>query len=64
MPAYGEPGSAAMLAITRRMAGPDKAGSLHSLSTVTIRSVATGVIGVALIQAVLPGALRAWFPGG
>ena len=55
MLAYGESGSAAMLAIIRRMAGPEKAGSLHSLSTATIRSVATGVIGVAFIQAVLLG---------
>jgi predicted PurR-regulated permease PerM len=55
MLAYGESGSAAMLAIIRRFTGPEKATEMHKLSTATIRSVATGVIGVAFIQALLLG---------
>ncbi len=55
MMAYGESGSRAMLRIFIRLAGPAKGPGLHRLSTATIRSVATGVIGVALIQALLLG---------
>jgi len=55
MMAYGESGSGAMQRIISRMAGPANGPRLHRLSTATIRSVATGVIGVAVIQAVLLG---------
>lgn len=55
MMAYGESGSRAMQRILIRLAGPIKGPSLHRLSTATIRSVATGVIGVAIIQALLLG---------
>ena len=44
-----------MLRIISRLAGTAKGPQLHSLSTATIRSVATGVIGVAFIQALLLG---------
>jgi predicted PurR-regulated permease PerM len=55
MMAYGESGSRAMLRIFIRLAGPAKGPGLHRLSTATIRSVAMGVIGVAVIQALLLG---------
>lgn len=55
MMAYGESGSGAMQRIISRMAGHANGPRLHRLSTATIRSVATGVIGVAVIQAVLLG---------
>ena len=55
MMAYGESGSQAMLRIITRLGGPTRGPLLHSLSTATIRSVATGVIGVAFIQALLLG---------
>lgn len=55
MMAYGESGSQAMLRIITRLGGPTRGPQLHSLSTATIRSVATGVIGVAFIQALLLG---------
>lgn len=55
MMAYGESGSRAMLRIASSLAGPAKGAELHKLSTATIRSVATGVIGVAFIQALLLG---------
>jgi len=60
MMAYGQSGSLAMKRIICRLAGPDKGTSLHSLSTATIRSVATGVIGVAFIQALLLGVGFIW----
>jgi predicted PurR-regulated permease PerM len=53
--AYGETGSAAMRRILCRLAGPARGQHLQKLSTATVRSVATGVIGVALIQALLLG---------
>jgi predicted PurR-regulated permease PerM len=53
--AYGESGSQAMLRIFSRLAGPARGAKLHALSTATVRSVATGVIGVAFIQALLLG---------
>nr|MBS0020115.1 AI-2E family transporter [Gammaproteobacteria bacterium] len=55
MMAYGESGSRVILRILSRLTGPTKGLQLHRLSTATIRSVATGVIGVALIQALLLG---------
>jgi len=55
MMAYGASGSRSMQRIMVRLTGPDKGPRLHRLATATIRSVATGVIGVALIQALLLG---------
>ena len=55
MMAYGESGSGAMQRILIRLTGQEKGPRLHSLSTATIRSVATGVIGVAFIQTLLLG---------
>lgn len=55
MMAYGKSGSDAMLRIVTRLTAPTKGRQLYSLSTATIRSVATGVIGVAFIQALLLG---------
>lgn len=55
MMAYGEAGSRSMLSILNRLTGPIKGPRLHRLSTATIRSVATGVVGVAFIQALLLG---------
>lgn len=53
--AYGAQGSAAMERIFRRLAGPQRGRQIQKLATATVRSVATGVIGVALIQALLLG---------
>lgn len=53
MMAWANPGSNAMKQILIRMAGPDKGAQLQTLSVATVRSVATGVLGVALIQAIL-----------
>jgi predicted PurR-regulated permease PerM len=44
-----------MQRIFSRLAGSGKGPALHRLSVATIRSVATGVIGVAFIQALLLG---------
>jgi predicted PurR-regulated permease PerM len=55
MMAFGKSGSDAMQRILSRLAGPDAGPQLHTLSVATIRSVATGVLGVAFIQAVLFG---------
>ena len=55
MLAYGKSGSESMLKIIIRLAGHKKGGTLHKLSTATIRSVAMGVIGVSTIQALLFG---------
>ncbi|MCB1774697.1 MAG: AI-2E family transporter [Gammaproteobacteria bacterium] len=65
MMAYGESGSRAMERISIRLSGPAAGPRVHSLSTATIRSVATGVIGVAFIQALLLGIgfLFAGIPG-
>jgi len=60
MMAYGQSGSLAMQRIISRLAGPEKGPRLHALSTATIRSVATGVIGVAFIQALLLGVGFIW----
>lgn len=56
MMAYGEGGSQAMQRIFNRLAGSARGPRLQSLSTATVRSVATGVVGVAFIQALLLGA--------
>ena len=55
MMAYGESGHRAIDNIYIRFAGPVKGPRLHHLSVATVRSVATGVIGVAFIQALLLG---------
>ncbi|MEM6775187.1 MAG: AI-2E family transporter [Pseudomonadota bacterium] len=55
MMAYGESGSGAMRRVFRRVAGSGRGGDLHRLATLTVRSVALGVVGVAAIQAVLLG---------
>ncbi len=55
MMAYGQSGSSAMLRISQRLSGKDNGIKLHKLSVGTVRSVATGVIGVAFIQALLLG---------
>jgi predicted PurR-regulated permease PerM len=55
MMAYGESGSRAMERISIRLSGERAGKRVHRLSTATVRSVATGVIGVAFIQALLLG---------
>jgi predicted PurR-regulated permease PerM len=55
MMAYGESGSTTMQRIFNRLTGPERGPRLQSLSTATVRSVASGVIGVAFIQALLLG---------
>jgi predicted PurR-regulated permease PerM len=55
MMAYGVAGSNAMRDIFVRLTGPGKGPHLQKLSVATVRSVATGVIGVAFIQALLLG---------
>jgi len=55
MMAWGKEGEAAMLRIANRFAGDGKGAELQSLSVATVRSVATGVLGVAVIQSVLMG---------
>jgi predicted PurR-regulated permease PerM len=58
--AYGESGSAAMRDIIGRFAGEHRGPSLQALITATVRSVATGVIGVAFIQALILGVGFLW----
>lgn len=53
--AYGESGASSSRAIFHRLAGPERGEALLRLSTATIRAVAIGVIGVAVIQAILVG---------
>ncbi|MBM3116846.1 AI-2E family transporter [Jeongeupia naejangsanensis] len=55
MMAYGEAGAQSMAAIGRRLAGAEHGDGMVVLSTNTIRAVAQGVIGVALIQALIIG---------
>jgi predicted PurR-regulated permease PerM len=55
MMAYGQAGSQAMHHILCRIAGTEQGPQVHSLATMTTRSVAAGVLGVALIQAILFG---------
>lgn len=65
MMAYGKSGALAMSRIICRVAGKEKGPGFYSLSTATIRSVATGVVGVAFIQALLLGLgfMAAGIPG-
>jgi predicted PurR-regulated permease PerM len=53
--AFGEAGARSSEAIFVRIAGPERAGEFVKLSTATIRAVAQGVIGVAMIQAIAVG---------
>ncbi len=53
--AFGAGGDRAMRRILVRLAGPTMGVTFQNLATATIRSVATGVIGVAFIQALLLG---------
>ena len=53
--AYGEYGARACVSVFERIAGAARGDSLAHLSTATIRAVAQGVVGVALIQAILVG---------
>ena len=53
--AYGREGGYNARRICRRFMGSDRGDGFADLSTATIRAVATGVIGVAFIQAVLMG---------
>ena len=55
MMGFGQSGNAAMQRIFCRFAGDKKGINLQKLSTMTVRSVAAGVIGVAFIQALLLG---------
>lgn len=55
MMAYGDSGTVAMQRVYRRIAGDKRGPALHRLSTLTVRSVAVGVVGVAFIQALLLG---------
>jgi predicted PurR-regulated permease PerM len=55
MMTYGESGTQALQRIFCRLTDPVTGPRLQSLSTATIRSVASGVIGVAFIQALLLG---------
>ncbi|KDC40710.1 AI-2E family transporter [Bordetella bronchiseptica] len=52
---YADPAKRAAHAIGVRIAGPEQGVALAQLTAATIRAVAQGVIGVALIQAVLAG---------
>jgi predicted PurR-regulated permease PerM len=53
--AYGEPAAGAGRGIFVRVAGAERGEALFKLTTSTIRAVASGVIGVAFIQAILVG---------
>lgn len=55
MMAWGKEGSGAMLRIFQRFAGHERGANLHKITVATVRSVASGVVGVAFIQAVLLG---------
>ncbi len=55
MMAYGSGGSRAVYEILTRIAGDEHGPRVHTLATMTTRSVAVGVLGVAVIQAVLMG---------
>jgi predicted PurR-regulated permease PerM len=53
--AYGEPAAGASRGIFIRVAGPERGEAFCKLTTSTIRAVASGVIGVAFMQAILVG---------
>ena len=64
MMAYGESGSNAILRMFGRISGPVLGEQLQRLTVKTVRSVVTGVLGVAFFQALLfgIGCLMAGFP--
>jgi len=53
--AFGESGSRGFGRVLARFSDPEKGARIQRLATATIRSVAVGVLGVALIQALLIG---------
>jgi predicted PurR-regulated permease PerM len=53
--AFGQAGARSSEAIFARVISPERAGGFVKLATATIRAVAQGVIGVALIQAIAVG---------
>jgi predicted PurR-regulated permease PerM len=53
--AFGREGARSSEAIFERIFGPERAGGFMKLCTATIRAVAQGVIGIALIQAIAIG---------
>ena len=55
--AFGEAGARSSEAIFARIISPERAPGFVKLSTATIRAVAQGVIGVALIQAIAVGVM-------
>ncbi|MBL8420271.1 MAG: AI-2E family transporter [Dechloromonas sp.] len=55
MMAWGESGAQAMLEIFERVAGLARGKEFTTLSTATVRAVASGVIGIACIQALIIG---------
>jgi predicted PurR-regulated permease PerM len=55
MMAYGQSGRAAMERIVSRFSGEGRGPAILTLSTLTVRSVAAGVLGVAFIQALILG---------
>ncbi len=65
MMAYGASGARASQRICRTLSGRTRGDEVYTLTTATVRSVASGVIGVAFIQAILLGVgfLFAGVPG-
>jgi predicted PurR-regulated permease PerM len=57
MLAYGETGARAIKASLQRIAGLELGAEYTTLATATVRSVSSGVIGIACIQALLIGVL-------
>jgi predicted PurR-regulated permease PerM len=55
--AFGRSGAGAARSIFERVVGPERGERFTKLATATIRAVASGVIGVALIQAIVVGLL-------
>ena len=53
--AFGEPAALACQSIFQRLVGKERGEEFTNLSAATIRTVAQGVVGVALIQAILVG---------
>jgi predicted PurR-regulated permease PerM len=53
--AFGQAGAGACRRIFQRIVGMDRGEEFTKLSTATIRAVATGVIGIAFIQAIIVG---------
>ena len=57
---YGQPGEVAVSRIASTFVGGDRGREFQALSVATMRSVATGVIGVAAVQALLLGLGYLW----